>query len=196
MEVIPTAETFDVVVIGGGRAGTRRRCTAGRPACRSPWSSGAGSGGTCLNVGCIPAKELLETAAIRRAVVGAAAFGVNTSEPTMDFAVTQQRKQKVVDQLVGGLATLLKRRKVTIFDGVGTLGAGHVVTVGGGQSGDVELLGEAVVIASGSVPRTIPGLRPRRRGAGADLRRAAVASRCPPPPWSSEAEPSAASSRR
>ena len=75
----------------------------------------------------------------------------------MDFAVTQARKQKVVDQLVGGLGTLLKRRKVTIFDGVGTLGPGHVVQVSGGQSGDVELLGEAVVIASGSVPRTIPG---------------------------------------
>ena len=114
-------------------------------------------GGTCLNVGCIPAKELLETAAVFRMVNEAAEFGITTSTPTVDFSVTQIRKQKVIDQLVGGLTGLLKRRKVTIYDGYGTLGAGHVVKVTGGESGDVELVGEAVVLATGSVPRTIPG---------------------------------------
>src|SRR4051794_28900226 len=114
-------------------------------------------GGTCLNVGCIPAKELLETAAVFRMVSEAGEFGISTSAPTVDFSITQIRKQKVVDQLVGGLAGLLKRRKVTIYDGYGTLGPGHTVTVTGGESGDVELVGEAVVLATGSVPRTIPG---------------------------------------
>ena len=114
-------------------------------------------GGTCLHVGCIPAKELLETAAVHRAVVGSSEFGIEAGPPKLDFSVTQVRKQKVVDQLHKGLQGLLKGRKVTVYDGVGSLGAGHVVQVVGGTSGDVELVGDFVVLASGSVPRTIPG---------------------------------------
>jgi dihydrolipoamide dehydrogenase len=151
------AQQFDVVIIGGGPGGYATALYGASAGLNIALIEKGKLGGTCLNVGCIPAKELLETAAIRRAVLGAATFGVNTEAPTMDFAVTQERKQKVVDQLVGGLATLLKRRKVTMFDGVGTLGPDHVVKVSGGESGDVELRGDAVVIASGSVPRTIPG---------------------------------------
>ncbi len=151
------AQQFDIVIIGGGPGGYATALYGASAGLSIALIEKGKLGGTCLNVGCIPAKELLETAAVRRAVVGAATFGVNTDTPTMDFAVTQERKQKVVDQLVGGLGTLLKRRKVTMFDGVGTLGPDHVVTVSGGESGDVELRGDAVVIASGSVPRTIPG---------------------------------------
>ncbi len=155
--MVPTPESFDVVVIGGGPGGYATALYGASAGLSIALIEKAKLGGTCLNVGCIPAKELLETAAMRRAVMGAAAFGVNASAPVMDFAVTQERKQKVVDQLVGGLRTLLKRRKVTMFDGWGSLGPDHVVTVTGGESGDVELHGDAVVIASGSVPRTIPG---------------------------------------
>jgi dihydrolipoamide dehydrogenase len=105
----------------------------------------------------VPAKELLETASVRRAIESAALFGLTTSEPTLDFGVTQTRKQSVIDMLHGGLNGMLKRRKVTVFDGIGTLGADHLVKVSGGSSGDVELIGTHVVLASGSVPRTIPG---------------------------------------
>jgi dihydrolipoamide dehydrogenase len=157
MEVVPTAETFDVVIIGGGPGGYATALYGAAAGLNIALIEKGKLGGTCLNVGCIPAKELLETASVFRAVSDAAEFGISTSAPTVDFGVVQVRKQKVVDQLVGGLATLLKRRKVTIYDGIGTLGPGHVVKVAGGQSGDVELFGEAVVIASGSVPRTIPG---------------------------------------
>src|SRR5262249_55471327 len=73
------------------------------------------------------------------------------------FAVTQVRKQKVIDQLFKGLSSLLKGRKVTVFDGTGTLHADHRVTITGGESGDVEVRGTYVVLATGSKPRTIPG---------------------------------------
>ena len=114
-------------------------------------------GGTCLHVGCVPAKELLETAAVYRTVTHAAEFGVHATVPLLDFAVTQQRKQGVVDQLFGGLSGLLKKRKVTMYDGEGSLHPGRVVRVTGGSSGDVELVGDHVILAGGSVPRTIPG---------------------------------------
>jgi dihydrolipoamide dehydrogenase len=117
-------------------------------------------------VGCIPAKELLETAAVHRAVLGASEFGIDVGPPKIDFSVTQVRKQKVIDQLTKGLKSLLKSRKVTVIDGEGRLGAAraaeggrveHEVTVSGGSSGDLELTGDAVILASGSLPRTIPG---------------------------------------
>jgi len=151
------AEQFDVVIIGGGPAGYGAALYGASAGLRIALVEKAKVGGTCLHVGCVPAKELLETASVRRAIESAALFGLTTSEPTLDFGVTQTRKQSVIDMLHGGLNGMLKRRKVTVYDGIGTLGADHLVKVSGGSSGDVELIGTHVVLASGSVPRTIPG---------------------------------------
>jgi dihydrolipoamide dehydrogenase len=157
LEVVPTAEKFDLVVIGGGPAGYGAALYGASAGLRIAMIEKQKVGGTCLHVGCIPAKELLETAAVLRTVRDAAAFGVHSSEPTLDLTEVQQRKQRIIDQLMGGLSSLLKGRKVTVFDGIGTLHADHVVRVHGGSSGDVEITGDAIVLATGSVPRTLPG---------------------------------------
>ena len=151
------AEQFDVVIIGGGPAGYAAALYGASAGLNIALIEKAKVGGTCLHVGCVPAKELLETASVRRAVESAASFGITVGEPSLDFSVTQTRKQSIVDNLWKGLEGLLKRRKVTVYDGIGTLGADHLVKVSGGSSGDVELVGTHVVLASGSVPRTIPG---------------------------------------
>lgn len=151
------AEQFDVVIIGGGPGGYGAALYGASAGLRIALIEKAKVGGTCLHVGCVPAKELLETASVRRAIESAALFGLTTSEPTLDFGVTQSRKQSVIDMLHGGLNGMLKRRKVTVYDGIGTLGADHLVKVSGGSSGEVELTGTHIVLASGSVPRTIPG---------------------------------------
>lgn len=157
--MVPTAEQqhHDVVVIGGGPGGYATALYGAAAGLDVAMIEMQKVGGTCLNVGCIPAKELLETAAVFRTVAEAGVFGVETSAPTIDMAVTQARKQKVIDTLVSGLSGLLKKRKVTVLDGVGTLGPDRTVTVTGGSSGDVTLTAEHVVLASGSVPRTLPG---------------------------------------
>jgi dihydrolipoamide dehydrogenase len=156
-EVVPTTESFDIVIIGGGPGGYAAALYGASAGLNIALVEKNKVGGTCLHVGCIPAKELLETAAVRRAIVGAPAFGLTSSEPTLDFSVTQTRKQDIIDGLCNGLSALLKKRKVTVYDGIGTLHADHVVRVTGGESGDVELRGTHVILASGSVPRTIPG---------------------------------------
>jgi dihydrolipoamide dehydrogenase len=90
-------------------------------------------------------------------VGGAKEFGITAAAPEVDWSTTLERKQRVIDQLTSGLVGLLKGRKVTMLDGHGRLGAGRQVTVSGGASGDVQLSGDAVIIASGSTTRTIPG---------------------------------------
>ena len=151
------ATNFDLVVIGGGPGGYGAALYGASAGLDVALVEMNKLGGTCLHVGCIPAKELLETAAVLRTVHEAGEFGVNTSAPTLDLAVTMERKQRVIDQLVGGVGQLLKGRKVTVFDGVGALGAGHQVSISGGESGDVTITGRNVILASGSKPRTIPG---------------------------------------
>ena len=114
-------------------------------------------GGTCLNVGCIPAKELLETASVARTVAHAAEFGVQAQKLGIDWAATLSRKQAIIDQLVGGLTGLLKGRKVTVYDGIGRLGQ----TIGRSRSAvgrrGRSITGDAVILAAGSVPRTLDG---------------------------------------
>lgn len=152
-----STERFDVVVIGAGPGGYATALYGAAAGLDIALVEKDKVGGTCLHRGCIPAKELLETASVYRAVSGAKEFGVLADQPAVDFGVTQARKQKVVDQLYRGLSGLLGARKVTVHEGTGTLRPDNVVRVTGGPSGDLELSGDHVVLASGSEPRTIPG---------------------------------------
>ena len=155
--MVPTAEHYDVVVIGGGPGGYATALYGASAGLKIAMIEKGKLGGTCLNVGCIPAKELLETAATYLHVNEAAAFGINAGEASIDWGTSLARKDSIIEGLVSGLGSLLKSRKVTILDGHGRLHEGKRVTVSGGASGDVELTGDAVVLAPGSVPRTLPG---------------------------------------
>jgi dihydrolipoamide dehydrogenase len=110
-----------------------------------------------LNRGCIPAKAFLETAAVNRHVAHAADFGINATATGVDFGVAQKRKQTIVNALVKGLTGLTKSKKVTYILGTGSLGANRTVTVQLSGGGSQELQGRNIVMAAGSVPRTIPG---------------------------------------
>ena len=151
--MVPTAQQFDIVVLGGGPGGYAAALYASSAGLSVAVVEKDKVGGTCLHRGCIPAKEFLETASVYRTVAGAKEFGVQAEQPVLDFSVSQARKQKVVDQLQKGLEGLMKRRRITTFIGTGRLGPDHTVTVSDGT----ELRGTHVVLATGSVPRTIPG---------------------------------------
>jgi dihydrolipoamide dehydrogenase len=152
-----TEEEFDIVVIGGGPGGYGTALYGAAAGLSVAIVERDKVGGTCLHRGCIPAKEFLETAAVHRTVEGSKEFGIGVSGVSLDFAVSQDRKNAVVDKLFKGLAGLLKGRKVTTVRGTGTLKADrHVEVVDGEDAGRV-LVGRNVVLAAGSVPHTLPG---------------------------------------
>lgn len=155
--MIPTADQFDLVVIGGGPGGYSAALYAASAGVKVALVEQDALGGTCLNRGCIPAKAFLETAAVYRHVAHAADFGIEASPPSVNFAVTQQRKQQIVAGLVNGIAAMCKGRKVEVFNGVGSLGPDHTVTVAMNDGSTVQITGTNVILATGSVPRLIPG---------------------------------------
>jgi dihydrolipoamide dehydrogenase len=155
--VTPLAEQFDVVILGGGPGGYAAALYGAAAGLRIAMVEEQRVGGTCLHRGCIPAKELLQTAEVLRTVAGAKEFGVDAGQPALDLATSQSRKQQVVDRLTRGLEGLLKNRKVTVVPGTGTVadGVGHRVRVSDGP----ELTGtDALILATGSVARALPGL--------------------------------------
>ncbi len=154
------AEEYDVVIVGGGPGGYAAALYAASADLSVALVERDRVGGTCLHRGCIPAKELLETASVVRTVAGAEEFGVATPAPTVDLGVSMRRKQQVVENLWKGLQGLLQRRGIATFAGTGRLAGGGVggrVVVSSEHQPDQELRADHVVLASGSVPRTLPG---------------------------------------
>ena len=154
--------SFDIVVIGGGPGGYATALYGAAAGLSVAVVELDKVGGTCLHRGCVPAKEFLETASVYRTVAGASQFGVGTNggdgaAPTIEFAVSQARKQQVVDQLFKGLAGLMKGRGIAVFSGTGTLLPDHRVAIAGNDGSTTEIIGTDIVLAAGSLPRTVPG---------------------------------------
>ena len=151
------SDHFDLVVIGGGPGGYSAALYGASAGLNVALIEKDALGGTCLNRGCIPAKAFLETAAVKRHVDHSSDFGIESGGPaSVDFARTQARKQSIVDGLVKGIAAMCKGRKVEVFNGVGALSANRTVSVSMADGSSATITGDAVMLASGSVPRLIP----------------------------------------
>ena len=154
----PETGTFDVIIIGGGPGGYAAALYGASAGLSVAMVEMEKVGGTCLHRGCIPAKEFLETAAVWRTVNSAAAFGVSAAAPSLDFSISQGRKQSVVDLLTTGLSSVLANRSVTVLSGRAVLAAPGRVDVTDGEDAGTSLSAPSVILATGSAPRTLPGL--------------------------------------
>ncbi len=160
------SQSYDVAVIGGGPGGYVAAIRAAQlgfnTVCIDDWKNAKGKpslGGTCLNVGCIPSKALLESSEnYHRVMHGFADHGIQAQGVILDLAKMLARKDKIVDQLTGGIGFLFKKNKVTSMPGLGRfVGGGDVyqIEVVDGDKHDT-ISAQHVVIATGSVPRAVP----------------------------------------
>ena len=151
---------YDVIVIGGGPAGyvAAIKCSqlGLKTACLEEFSDKKGApvfGGTCLNVGCIPSKALLESSHKYFEAQGHLAnHGINIGKVELDLASMMQRKNKIVKQLTGGINGLLAANKVTPLSGRGKVLAGTKVEITKDDSSIETLESKNIIIASGSSP--------------------------------------------
>lgn len=158
------ADKYDVIVIGAGPGGYVAAIRAAQlgleTACVEKWTNKSGKtvhGGTCLNVGCIPSKALLETShKFVEARDDYAELGIETGDVSMDIKKMMARKEKTVTNLTGGISALFKANGVTALEGTGKLLPGKKVEVTDADGHSKTYEADNVVLATGSVPVEIP----------------------------------------
>ena len=144
---------YDIVVLGGGSGGYACALRAAELGKRVALIEKDKVGGTCLHKGCIPTKALLHSAEVADQARESESFGVRSSFDGIDVPAVQAYKNKVVDRLWKGLQSTIASRKIETIDGYGRLISPTQV-----QVGDTVYEGEHIVLATGSEPRSLPGL--------------------------------------
>ncbi|MHB1610681.1 MAG: dihydrolipoyl dehydrogenase [Sulfobacillus sp.] len=150
--------TYDVVVLGGGTGGYVAAIRAAQLGLKTALVDAEKVGGTCLHRGCIPTKALLQTAELLHTYSHKADFGLAGGEVTLDYPKTLAKKDKVVTQLWKGVQFLLKKNNVTVYQGWGRLVSPQQIQVELPGQDAVVLSARDIVVATGSVPRELPGL--------------------------------------
>jgi len=144
---------YDIVVLGGGSGGYACALRAAELGKRVALIEKDKVGGTCLHRGCIPTKALLHAAEVADSSRESAKFGIRTSFDGIDMPAVLSYQQSVVDRLWKGLQSTIGSRKIDTI-----IGDGRLVTPTSVQVGDALYTGDHIVLATGSVPRTLPGL--------------------------------------
>ncbi|MDQ0269376.1 dihydrolipoyl dehydrogenase [Cytobacillus purgationiresistens] len=160
------AQEYDLVILGGGTGGYVAAIRASQAGLKTALVEKGNLGGTCLHKGCIPSKALLRSAEVFATAKKSEEFGVITKDVSVNFAKVQERKSKIVDQLHKGVQHLMKQGKIDVYEGLGRIlgpsifspTAGTIsVELNSGEENEM-LIPKNVIIATGSRPRTLPGL--------------------------------------
>ncbi|MDP3936345.1 MAG: dihydrolipoyl dehydrogenase [Alphaproteobacteria bacterium] len=155
-----TMNTFDLVVIGAGPGGYVAAIRAAQLGLTTAVIEKEHLGGICLNWGCIPTKALLRSAEVYHLMQHLDEFGLSATNLQFDMKKIVERSRKVSSQLAQGVKHLLKKNKVTVFDGMGSLKNGKTVTVKSSDGKTTDLTAKNIIIATGARPRILPGLEP------------------------------------
>jgi len=152
------ATTYDIIILGGGPGGYVAAIRAAQLGLTAAVVEKDKLGGVCVNIGCIPTKALLHSAYLANTLKHAADFGITTGAVQTDYGVAMRRSRRVAEQNSKGVEFLMKKHKVEVVRGTGTLKPGKKVAIAA-AGGAVELAAaKAVIIATGSRPKDIPAI--------------------------------------
>ncbi|MEH7441830.1 dihydrolipoyl dehydrogenase [Bacillus sp. JJ1122] len=160
------AQEYDLVILGGGTGGYVAAIRASQLGLKTAIVEKGKLGGTCLHKGCIPSKALLRSAEVFATAKKSEEFGVTTGEVGVNFAKVQERKEKIVEQLHKGVQHLMKQGKIDVYEGLGRILGPSIfspmpgtisVEMNNGEENEM-LIPKNVIVATGSRPRTLPGL--------------------------------------
>lgn len=152
-------QSYDVVLVGAGPAGYVAAIKAAQLGYKTACIEEEFLGGVCLNIGCIPTKALLESAALISRLGHAEEFGVNVGEITSDLSRAVKRSREIADRLNKGVGSLFKKYKVTHIEGRGRLAGSGKVEVTSGKGEKQSITAKHIVIATGSRPKDLPFLK-------------------------------------
>lgn len=157
-------DQFDVVVIGSGPGGYVCAIRAAQLGFKTAMiEKYAALGGTCLNVGCIPSKALLDSSEhYFNALHNFKEHGINLNDLKVDIKQMIKRKGEVVDQTVKGIEYLMDKNKITVYQGVGSFVDKNTIKISGSEE-DKEIKAKNIVIATGSKPNYFPGMEPDKK---------------------------------
>ena len=151
---------FDIVVVGGGPGGYVAAIRASKLGMKTALVEREHLGGICLNWGCIPTKALLRASEIHHILHNLDEFGLSAKDVSFDIGKIVKRSRNVAKQLNQGVAHLLKKNKVSVFDGTGALSGSGTVAVSDKDGETQDIKGTNVILATGARARTLPGLEP------------------------------------
>ena len=152
------ARKFDVVVVGTGPGGYVAAIRCAQLGLSVATVEDDRPGGVCLNWGCIPTKALLRNAEVVHLVETAERFGIKVDNVRADYAEAVKRSRAVADRMAKGVEFLFRKNKITLFTGVGTLTSKSTVEVKGGAGAETLEAGRAIILATGSQPKSLPGV--------------------------------------
>ncbi len=151
---------FDVVIIGGGPGGYVTAIRASQLGMKTAVVEREHMGGICLNWGCIPTKALLRSSEIHHLMHNLDAYGISADNIKFDLGKVVARSRGVASQLSKGVSGLMKKNKVTVFDGAGKLAGKGKVAVEGKDGKKTELTAKHIILATGARARVLPGMEP------------------------------------
>ncbi|BCB04667.1 dihydrolipoyl dehydrogenase [Bacillus sp. KH172YL63] len=160
------AEEYDLVILGGGTGGYVAAIRASQLGLKTAIVEKGKLGGTCLHKGCIPSKALLRSAEVYATAKHSEDFGVKINGVELDFSKVQSRKDGIVEQLHKGVQHLMKQGKIDVFEGIGRILGPSIfspmpgtisVEMNNGEDNPM-LIPKNVIVATGSRPRSLPGL--------------------------------------
>jgi dihydrolipoamide dehydrogenase len=151
-------QQFDVVVVGTGPGGYVAAIRCAQLGLSVATVEDDRPGGVCLNWGCIPTKALLRNAEVVGLFNRAKEFGIKVGEWKADYAQAVQRSRRVADRMAKGIEFLFRKNKITLFLGPGTLKSARVVEVAGKDGAATVEARRAVILATGSEPKSLPGV--------------------------------------